>query len=166
LTNVWGLIDKDCGNESTECIKVIGRYSKENFYFDPIFVFASLLDQGVDISPKLEGSVNLHRGMRLEELSQEKLQLLTNFVCEELEKANESLHKGEAVEKIECCRLGGMKILIPKWVLHTRGHTLAEFMHKSWPAASRKEVEKAFFRHPLLWPEDLRETLHSIVQGS
>lgn len=165
LTNVWGLIDLDDGNKETMSIKVITRYSKENYQYDPVFVSIALIDQGFDMSSKIESEVNIHRAVKFDELSSDVVQMMVNYICHSIEQRNQTILEDEDRKTMTSRRLSGIEITLPIWCATLRGHTLAAATFKTWSLASRKEVEKAFFRHPLLWPNDLRASLLTVVQS-
>src|SRR5205085_1273699 len=50
LTQIFGLIDRDVNNIGSATIKVLPRYSFENFLFDPLLVYAVLMSRGKHLS--------------------------------------------------------------------------------------------------------------------
>jgi hypothetical protein len=115
-----GIVDQDNRNASSPRIRVIGRYSFENYLLDPLVIFALLVEEGVaPIVTGLKISAGDEHLLRTKESA--SLQAIADVVCTELEGADPSLagHPRSSVSYTT-----GQRIELPNWVLTHRGHDL------------------------------------------
>lgn len=138
-----GLLDRDAGNEATEIVHVLGRYSIENYLLDPICIYACLVEINCHRSlldlPEL-CNCNIHEIPRLNPLI---LQDIVNAVCHRLETFRQELSSDNRVNIEYRC---GTIIEVPLWLINTRGHDLAQivrqcFKNGSVPVFSRNLEE-------------------------
>jgi predicted ATPase len=152
-----GLLDKDAGNGPTDRIRVIGRYSFENYLLDPVNVFGLLLEDGA--APKIPGlTITTGDEHRLRGLSEAALQLISDAVTDAVESAEIGL-KGPTRALISYTT--GQKINVPEWVLSHRGHDLLPAVQRVWGGPQRinpPRLIKALRRTRLL-PTDLVSVL-------
>jgi len=123
-----GLIDKDRGNRSTDRIKVIGRYSFENYLLDPANIFGLLLESGK--APVVEGlSASPGDEHLLRTQSNGILQAIVDTIASLME-ATEPTLKGGLNVSVTYTR--GQKITLPSWVLDYRGHDLLQVAQRAF----------------------------------
>lgn len=128
LETFRGVIDLDKGNKPTDRVKVIGRYSFENYLLDPINVFGLLLGHGK--SPEVVG-VNLTAGdeHNLKLLAAGQLQSIADIITRKLEVDNPILKSTER-ETITYTR--DISLQVPRWVVAHRGHELLQMYQAAW----------------------------------
>ena len=122
--SIRGVIDLDVGNLPSPRVKVLGRYSFENYLLDPLVVYALLNEegtarpvQGVSIS---RGDEHLIRGM-----SQASLQLIADAV---LNRVEQTLMLGQ-FSPTQSIRqtvtfTSGISLQYPNWMFTWQGHDL------------------------------------------
>lgn len=128
---VWGIIDYDNKNKSTDHIKVLGegkRYSIENYLFDPILV-AGLLLREKYINREDLGLTNNETYIDFKKLSKEQLQAIANFVIIKVK----SIVKPMETVLSEVVLLNEVEVQIPTWYLNHHGHTLEIALLKAFP---------------------------------
>lgn len=119
-----GLIDADSGNDVSDGIYKIDRYSIENYLADPILVYAVLID--IEKAPKIEG-INFAVGeeYKLKNLPEESLQKIADKVFElvETELKNIFIDFDEMNDrrKIEVKYTNGTKLVFPEWLIKRKG---------------------------------------------
>jgi len=115
-----GIVDQDNRNASSPRIRVIGRYSVENYLLDPIVIFALLIEEGM--APTVTG-VTISAGdehlLRTKENA--TLQAIADVVCAKLESAESSL---AGRPRVSVSYTTGQNVQVPDWVLSHRGHDL------------------------------------------
>lgn len=129
LTTVFlGVLDRDSGNQASARIKVIGRYSFENYLLDPINVFGLLLENKT--APAIN-QVTVTSGDEhvLRSLPDTALQAITNVITSKVESLNPGLVTVPYVQ-VEYTR--GMKVEMPRWVIDHRGHDLLRMYQEAW----------------------------------
>jgi hypothetical protein len=117
---VMGATDWDGKAVSGGSVVVMGegkRYSLENYLFDPVLLAALLLREKI----LDRNSLNMREGenfVDLKELSSERLQAVCDAVLRQL--------SWEAVDGRcdECEYMCGLRVMIPRALLHKRGHAL------------------------------------------
>lgn len=128
-TTFYGVIDRDSGAASPSArIKVIGRYSFENYLLDPLNIFGLLLENGS--APAVKGVV-ISGGDEhlLRKQSAAKLQRIADVITSKIELDHPSL-AGSA--KVMVSYTTGQKINLPTWAIDHRGHDLLPMYQKSW----------------------------------
>lgn len=127
-TTFRGLLDRDTGNRPTDRIKVIGRYSFENYLLDPINVFGLLLENGS--APAVNGvTVTSGDEHTLRALPAASLQAISDAITAKIENNNSSL---AATPRVRVAYTRGMTIEVPKWVVDHRGHDLLPMYQGAW----------------------------------
>ncbi len=120
---VFGIIDWDSTNSSTDRVKVLGeglRYSIENYILDPILLAAFLFRERFvsrDDFKLTEEETHLD----FARFDNSKLQGIANFV---VNKVQQKLPNGIAADSIECRYVGGRSIQVPRWYITMQGHDL------------------------------------------
>ncbi len=127
-TTFIGVLDRDAGNTATARIKVIGRYSFENYLLDPVNVFGLLLENGTH--PAIGGvSVSSGDEHLLRTLPVASLQAISDAVTAKVGRANPSLASSPLVD---VTYTHGMKIQVPGWVVDHCGHDLLPLYQSAW----------------------------------
>jgi energy-coupling factor transporter ATP-binding protein EcfA2 len=145
-TTFCGVLDRDTGNQPTDRIKVIGRYSFENYLLDPINVFGLLLENGS--APAVSGvTVTSGDEHNLRTLPAASLQAISDTITAEIENKNPSLIVTPRAQ-VEYTR--GAMIEVPKWVVHHRGHDLLPIYQGAWGG------------HQLVTPRNLTKALRRV----
>ncbi|MBS7703164.1 ATP-binding protein [Chelatococcus asaccharovorans] len=119
-TTFFGVTDKDVNNPESLRVKILTRYSIENYLLDPVNIFSLLLDGGrapevedIAISP---GDDHLLRAM-----NNAQLQAISNTVTSLMGTS----FPGEAANQlVEVEYTRGQKIQVPHWVVNHQGHSL------------------------------------------
>lgn len=120
---VFGIIDWDCVNSSTDRVKVLGeglRYSIENYILDPILI-AALLFRERFVSREELKLTEEETHSDFTRFSDSRLQDIANFV---LNKVQQQLTSETATDSIECRYVGGNSIRVPRWYMTMQGHDL------------------------------------------
>lgn len=119
---IWGIIDRDAENSSTDYIRVLGngsRYSLENFIFDPLLVILILL-KNYSINKEDLGLSSEESYLSFGSFSREKIQqIVDNYF-----KIISPTFKMTDNELMQVSYYGGTIINVPKWYLNFHGHTL------------------------------------------
>ena len=127
-TSFFGLIDRDHKNQPSNRVRVIGRYSMENYLLDPVNVYGLLLSNGT--APIVTGhDVTQGDEHRLRDLSDAILQTITDVITLGVQETNPELPTGSQVE-VEYTR--GARIKVPAWVIDYRGHDLLPMYQARW----------------------------------
>lgn len=162
LTNVFGLIDRDTSNEASEYVRVLGRYSVENYFCDPIFVFVCLMEKGSDFSDEVKFTTAIHPAAKLEDIPIEDVRKgiiwIAAKVEEHIEAGHCKLQAGNSAVPLQC----GQCVDVPQWALDYRGHNLADLIYRIWKIR-REDLKQAFVRHPAFWPKEFMDTLSRFV---
>ncbi|MDF6480583.1 hypothetical protein NLO56_24465, partial [Escherichia coli] len=111
---VFGIIDWDSTNSSTDRVKVLGeglRYSIENYILDPILV-AALLFRERFVSRDDLNLTEEETHLDFARFDDSKLQGIANFV---VGKVQQKLSAETAADSMECRYVGGKSIQVPRW---------------------------------------------------
>lgn len=119
-----GAIDLDDGNTPTDRIRVLGRYSFENYLLDPLVVYASLNEEGQ--SPVAQG-VNISKGDEhlIRNMPQDELQKIADSVLSLVEqnlRLRQFLPTHSALQAVTFTN--GVCLQYPNWMFTWRGHDL------------------------------------------
>lgn len=120
---VFGIIDWDSTNSSTDRVKVLGeglRYSIENYILDPILV-AALLFRERFVSRDDLNLTEEETHLDFARFDDSKLQGIANFV---VGKVQQKLSAETAADSMECRYVGGKSIQVPRWYTAMQGHDL------------------------------------------
>jgi energy-coupling factor transporter ATP-binding protein EcfA2 len=117
-----GVIDRDSGNLPSERLFVLQRYSIENYYLDPLVIFAVLSDQGK--APAV-ADVAISQGQEhlLRSLARDKLQRIVDAVAANVEPQLGGLSPDDTVTR-SVTFTNGISLDYPVWMLDRRGHDL------------------------------------------
>lgn len=127
-TTFLGVLDRDNANQASARIKVIGRYSFENYLLDPINVFSLLLDNNT--APTISGlKITSGDEHTLRSLPNADLQAITDIITSRVESLNSSL---VAIPRVQIEYTRGMRVEAPKWVVDHRGHDLLQMYQQTW----------------------------------
>lgn len=155
-----GIIDYDNRNVSTTRIRVIGRYSFENYLLDPLIIFALLVEEGrapTVSGPKISpGDEHLLRTQ-----DSRFLQQIADAICAKVEAAGSGL---ATQRKSHVYYTTGQTIEVPDWVLFHRGHDLLSTAQKAFGGPgliNQKRLLKAVRRCRLI-PKELAVLLTEI----
>jgi energy-coupling factor transporter ATP-binding protein EcfA2 len=123
-----GIIDGDNRNASNSRVRVIGRYSFENYLLDPIIIFALLSEDGraPDI-PGLKISSGDEHLLRTKDDA--TLQTIADTICRQLESVEQSLL---GCSKTAVVYTTNQSITVPDWVLSHRGHDILPKMQNAF----------------------------------
>lgn len=127
-TTFLGILDRDTGNIASSRIKVIGRYSFENYLLDPVNVFGLLLENGT--APKVNG-VNVTVGDEhvLRTLAAAPLQAISDAITAGIESAEPTL---AGTPRVDVVYTHGIHLNVPNWVIDHRGHDLLPIVQRAW----------------------------------
>lgn len=168
---VWGIIDWDLSNKSSDFVKVLGngkRYAIENYLFDPILVAALLLREKIVTRENLNLKEN-ETYVDFKILKQDQLQFISDYIVTKVEQNTNPVDT--IISETEL--LNGIKIKIPNWYLHHHGHSLENIIIDTFPKLKalkkRKEeqlkldiINKVIDDIPELVPKDLLDIFKSI----
>lgn len=122
LERFRGLIDRDDNNSEDAVIKVIGRYSVENYIYDPLTVAAFVIHHGIT---HFVSSIALpkHNVSELLRLPPTDIQRATEEFCAWLAKACNNPKIADA-PTVDARYAGGLSLKLPTWWIDVRGHDL------------------------------------------
>jgi hypothetical protein len=120
LLNFRGLVDRDQGVASTKTVRVINRYSVENYVLDPLTLVALLIRGGIE-QPFSKMPIFNRRIHDIPKLPLEDLQLMVDDICTFLQKAEPGFEK-RGVELFTARYVGLPDLQMPQWLRDTRGH--------------------------------------------
>ncbi len=128
---VWGVIDWDLTNKSSDFVKVLGngnRYAIENYLFDPILVAALLLREKIVTRENLKLKEN-ETYVDFKNLTQDQLQFISDYIVTKVEQITNPVDTITSETEL----LNGIKINIPNWYLHHNGHGLENIIIDTFP---------------------------------
>ncbi|MGN8139219.1 ATP-dependent nuclease [Paraburkholderia sp. 22099] len=120
---VFGIIDWDCVNVSTDRVKVLGegsRYSIENYILDPILI-AALLFRERFVSRIELNLAETETHADFSRFDNDRLQGIADFV---VNKVQQRVTNQTETGSIECRYVGGNIIRVPSWYMTMQGHDL------------------------------------------
>jgi len=140
---VWGIIDWDTKNVSSDYVEVLGngkRYSIENYILDPIFVSLLLYREKMVSNEDLGLDAN-ENYMNIKKCDNSKIQLIADYT---INKVKDKLQPTSET-KISTQLINGHEIKIPDWYLHHQGHNLENLILEVFPQlnAIKKKKEEA-----------------------
>ncbi|MBN8568197.1 MAG: ATP-binding protein [Ignavibacteria bacterium] len=152
---VKGVIDKDNGNEVSEGIYSLKRYSIENYLLDPILIFSYQRN-----IPETLNHIDYKQGEeeKLSVLNEAILQLIADEVLKVIEEKLVNLTDEEKV-KIEIQYCNGKSVKLPKWFINRRGKDLRQIFQDKFGSPSvinNPNLLLSFTRIGLI-PKDLQE---------
>lgn len=132
LKQILGLIDRDVSNSSTPTIKVLSRYSLENFLLDPVIIYAVLMHQGVHASV-LDVGIKDGNFYELKIVDVTVLQQVTDKICQLIEIHSPGVKRVPGKFDVEF--ISGKKVSVPAWLRDYRGHDLEAAVRNTFKAA-------------------------------
>lgn len=172
LVNILnGLIDADNGNEISDGVYKIDRYSIENYLADPLLVYAALLDK--EEAPEIEGiELSVGEEYKLKILGIEDLQKVIDVIvgiCEQEVKTNfPDVTELNGLNRIEVNFVDGKKLFYPQWLIEKRGKTIIHQVYNTVftsRVVNFKTLYKAM-RKLNIFPEDIANKFMEIKTGS
>ena len=159
----YGVIDRDAVNTASGRIKVLGRYSFENYLLDPLNLFCLLLENGTPISvPGVQISSGDEHLLR--EQSDDELQAVAQAVIARMETTEPGL--ATTATSVVAYTVG-KQITVPSWVIDHRGHDLLPIAQRAFGDTriiNPPRLIRALRRGRLL-PIELATLLANIQQG-
>ena len=131
LKDVFGLIDRDAGNIPSATIKVLARYSLENYLLDPILVYAVFMHHGVHLKvhdAKIKDGIYFE----LPNATQATLQGIVDKVCSLVEQNQPQVKVSAGAFVVDY--VGGKSISAPAWLRDFRGHDLEAAFRETFRA--------------------------------
>jgi energy-coupling factor transporter ATP-binding protein EcfA2 len=157
-----GIIDLDQSNVADPRVKVIGRYSIENYLLDPLVIFALLSEDGrAPVVPGVAITSGDEHLLRIKD--SRTLQAIADVICSELEAAEPSL---SCFPKIAIAYTAGQVIQVSDWIVSHRGHDLLPKMQRTFGGhglVNQVRLRKAMRRCRLI-PVELAVLLREIQQ--
>lgn len=140
---VWGIIDWDTKNVSSDYVEVLGngkRYSIENYILDPIFI-SLLLYREKMVSNEDLGLEAYENYMNIKKWDNSRIQLIADYT---INKVKDKLQPTSET-KISTQLINGYEIKIPDWYLLHQGHNLENLILEVFPQlnAIKKKKEEA-----------------------
>lgn len=156
---VQGLIDEDYGNDISDGVHKINRYSIENYLIDPLVVYSALLDK--ERHPNIEGiDLSIGEEYKLKALDNDILQKIADKIISDVEsKVASKFENFDEVEKEKVIInfTNGSSVKYPKWLLHRRGKTILNEIYNevfTSPIINFTTLFKAY-RKLNMFPDDI-----------
>lgn len=137
---IWGIIDFDNKNKSTEFVKILGegnRYSTENYFLDPLLIAILLLIDGIETGTNL-GFNNDESYINIPSFNNVRLQTIVDYI---LDKIKQHITH-EKNDLIDCELVNGNFLKLPSWFLYSQGHDLEVAIKKAFPGLNKYQGEK------------------------
>lgn len=143
--SIYGLIDRDNGNEPAPDGSILvlgpnGRYTLENYLFDPLLLAALAIRQ--KFSDKVGGldsllgeSPGTWRGIN--RAKEELLQAVANHMLNQTPNGKKSTDENAVVANL----VGGQSLHLPRWFVDMPGHKLAEMWFEAIPSLKQFKNE-------------------------
>lgn len=166
---IFGIIDWDNKNRSSNGVKVLGegkRYNIESYIFDPILTSAFLLREKF-VSRQDLGLNDDETYTNFKNFSVERLQVISNFITNKIN----TLVKSSDTSKVRVRYSTGKELVIPQWYLIHPGHSLEEQLKKAFAQLNKfhkeGELKKEIINKivddiPEFIPMDMLELFQSI----
>lgn len=120
LVRFKGLIDRDAQTRSNNVVKVIKRFSVENYILDPLTLIALLIRAGIE-KPFSKIPIENRNIYDLPKLRVEETQRLVVEICGFLEQDAPELRK-RGPDSFVSSYVGMPELELPSWVRDARGH--------------------------------------------
>lgn len=163
---IYGVIDNDTGNATTDRIFAFQRYSIENYLIDPFVVFGLLVEEN-SIPPAL-GHISISSGDEhlIRALEERYLQEIIDLVRNVIESKLPSLSAAEkSMETVGFTN--GKKAQYPNWMITRRGHDLFQVYQREFggvriftPPRLTKSLQRVRFI-----PKELADLMHKLQKG-
>lgn len=130
--NYFGIIDLDKNNQEKDFIKVINRYSIENYLLDPIILYSTT---NIKLENLKEYNIQKGNEHNIRSLSNIDLQKISDEVINNIKSLIPDI---TPIEEILCeiKYVDGRKINVPSWFLKRKGKNLLTFFQKKYGGAS------------------------------
>ncbi|MEK6152079.1 AAA family ATPase [Flavobacteriaceae bacterium 3-367] len=166
---IQGLIDKDSGNETSDGIYRINRYSIENYLVDPITIYAALIDKEKhkDI---LNIGLTLGEEYKLKSMPNTDLQKICDIVFAKtlplMPKYFSDFNEEEETITVPVKFTNGIELKYPKWLINRRGKTLLNEVYNELFTSPLINFSTLFKAHKKInfTPEDI-STLFKELQS-
>lgn len=162
-----GLIDKDYGNAPGEGVRMLTRYSIENYWFDPLNIYCYLLDRaysklpaGLQFSSLMQGDSKL----LVEQLTQAELQSIVSHYGSEMARLcqEKGIFPGCDWTATETVVIhGGPTLTYPSFLLQRRGKDLKPIAVEFDKALNAKSLNDKF-TEGAFWPQDLVDLMQDL----
>jgi hypothetical protein len=129
LNQIFGLIDRDIGNISSDKVKVIGRYSLENYLLDPIILYAVLMHRG-EHSKVFDAGLKDANYYELRNADVSLLQSIMDNLCSVIEQKQPSVKSISGQFSVEY--ICGKTLHAPAWLRDYRGHDLESAVRETF----------------------------------
>lgn len=158
-----GIIDLDGGNTGGPRIRVLSRYSIENYQLDPAVVFGVLIEE--QKAPSLSNiAVTPGDEHLLRTLPVSSLQTVVDYVARQIEPALGTLTAAEK-SLVSVTFTSGIELSYPAWMLTKRGHDLLPAYQRVFGQTiiTPPKLEKSFRRVRLV-PMELAEIMSQLQE--
>jgi hypothetical protein len=165
-SQIAGIIDLDDENVAGDRVFVLSRRSLESYLLDPLYVYALLLDEGLEAPSVGETALTVHDSRSLVGQSVETLQSIIDVMCGEYKKLLQPrATTDEGYDEVSY--LYGPTLKIPRWFTREiDGKQLLNPLKVRFGFRSFDPVYlTAKYQAIELIPEDLVQLLKSIQQG-
>jgi hypothetical protein len=157
-----GLIDRDSGNDDSECVRVLSRYSIENYLLDPLCIYTLLVE--FRAQPAVEGiAIGIGEEHTIRTLDVDQQQRIVDTILRPVEGLLQSLSPAEqSLVAVEYSN--GSVLHYPNWLLERRGKDLLLAFQTQYGGTSRvhhRHLLRSYQRLRMI-PLDLRETFKSL----
>jgi hypothetical protein len=170
LSDVLGLIDRDSGNKGSATVKVLQRYSIENYIIDPIIVYAVLMSRGQHLAV-CDAGIRDANYYELKCAGDSVLQAISDKVCTLIEGQCPGIKL--MTGRFGVTYLSKNSISMPIWLRDYRGHDLVDAVRETFRAKIGKEfivtrdecddlVDMLSERLPEFIPTDLLSVFHDL----
>ncbi|MEZ5993433.1 MAG: ATP-binding protein [Planctomycetota bacterium] len=173
LSNIYGIIDRDESNVPVGNVKVLPRYSIENYWLDPIITYAVLMHDG-EHRNLIDVGIENQNYFQLSELDDSALQSISDAVCAKVLERNASLATGDSAR--ESRYLNGRVVSVPAWLFDVRGKDLKnaflntfQYLVRNSYHLTANDCERSrqmlLEKLPGFLPEDLLDVFKSVQEA-
>lgn len=158
----FGIVDKDAANVSSGRIRVLGRYSFENYLLDPLTLYCVLLEEGT--APSIPGvQVSFGSEHLLRQQPNDSLQAIVDNITAKMVATEPNLATTGTAQVIYTV---GRQVAVPSWVIDHRGHDLLPIAQRAFGprVVTPPRLIKALKRGRLL-PVELATLLATIQRA-
>ncbi|MFW5983471.1 MAG: AAA family ATPase [bacterium] len=157
---IQGVIDKDSGNETSDGVHLLGRYSIENYLVDPIIIYAALIDKEKH-NEFINIGLSVGEEYKLKAMSNEELQKVCDAIFHKtvplLKKYFRDFNEVEEIKTQKIKFTNGTELDYPVWLINRRGKTLIHQVYNDLftsPVINLKTLFKALKKVNFI-PEDI-----------
>lgn len=154
---VLGIVDRDGGQPEAGNIKVISRYSIENYMFDPLVIIYALYKLDLDYVKKTLQEIGIANTEKhqISSLGADKLEAI-------IEKIHERVFGAGQIQNRATAEVFGKNIQYPSQWIETQGHSLRGKCCTTFPGLDNKEVFDIIRTYRVI-PRDLADTILSLT---